>query len=133
MSTRLDYVNSGDISGLFREELGWNRPDITTPIDIDVDGTTYRARQVAGYKGVRVWKVDTVPDSRTQRFIDAELRRQSDERLIVFADGHTQEWRWPQVTQHAGLRTAPPGHAHSCGRRPQRGSRPAPRHDRDRP
>ena len=102
MTTRLDYVNRGDISGLFREELGWNRPDITTPMNIEVDGTVHRARQVAGYKGVRVWQVDTVPDSRTQRFIDAELRRQSDERLIVFADGHTQEWRWPQVTNTQG-------------------------------
>jgi hypothetical protein len=102
VTARLDYVNRGDISGLFREELGWNRPDITTPVDIEVDGTTYRARQVAGYKGVRVWQLDAVPDSRTQRFIDAELRRQSDERLIVFADEHTQEWRWPQVTNTQG-------------------------------
>lgn len=104
MTTRLDYVNRGDISTLFREELGWNRPDITTPMDIEVDGTAYQARQVAGYKGVRVWKVETVPDSRTQRLIDAELRRHSDERLIVFADPHLQEWRWPQVgnTQGSG-------------------------------
>ncbi|MCT1605395.1 Eco57I restriction-modification methylase domain-containing protein [Dermacoccus nishinomiyaensis] len=102
MTRRLDYVNRGDISGLFREELGWNRPDITAPLEVNVDGAKYEARQVAGYKGVRVWQVNAVPDSRTQRFIDAELRRQSDERLIVFADGHTQEWRWPQVTNTQG-------------------------------
>lgn len=96
MSTRLDYVNRGDIAGLFREELGWNRPDITTPVNIDFDGTVYKARQVAGYKGVRVWQVNGVPDSRTQRFIDAELRRVSDERLVVFTDALMQKWRWPQ-------------------------------------
>lgn len=102
MTRRLNYVNRGDISGLFREELGWNRPDIATPLHVDVDGTKYEARQVAGYKGIRVWQVNAVPDSRTQRFIDAELRRQSDERLIVFADDYTQEWRWPQVTNTQG-------------------------------
>lgn len=104
MTTRLDYVNRSDVSGLFREELGWNRPDITTPLSIEVDGSTYQARQVAGYKGVRVWQVNALPDNRTQRLIDAELRRVSDERLIVFGDRHTQEWRWPQVgnTQGAG-------------------------------
>lgn len=104
MTTRLEYVNRGDISGLFREELGWSRPDITAPMDIEVNETTYSARQVAGYKGVRVWQIDTVPDARTQRLIDAELRRVSDERLIVFRDDLTQEWRWPQVgnTQGSG-------------------------------
>ena len=102
MTTRLDYVNRGDISALFREELGWNLPDITTPMSIEVDGTTYQARQVAGYNGVRVWKVDAVPDSRVQRLIDAEIRRHSDERLIVFADAHVQEWRWPQVRNTQG-------------------------------
>jgi hypothetical protein len=104
VTTRLDYVNRGEISALFREELGWNRPDITVPMRIEVDGTTYEARQVAGYKGVRVWQVPTVPDNRTQRLIDAELRRHSDERLIVFTDHHIQEWRWPQVgnTQGSG-------------------------------
>lgn len=102
MTRRLEYVNRGDISGLFREELGWNRPDIATPCNVDVDGTQYEARQVAGYKGIRVWQINAVPDRRTQRFIDAELRRQSDERLIVFADSRTQEWRWPQVTNTQG-------------------------------
>ncbi|MFY2791019.1 Eco57I restriction-modification methylase domain-containing protein [Rhodococcus sp. MALMAid1271] len=104
MTTRLDYVNRGDISALFREQLGWNRPDITAPVPIEVDETIYEARQVAGYKGVRVWQVGCVPDARTQRLIDAELRRVSDERLIVFRDNLAQEWRWPQVgnTQGSG-------------------------------
>ncbi len=87
---------------------------------------------MAGYKGVRVWKVDTVPGSRTQRLIDAELRRQSDERLIVFADGLSQEWRWPQVSNTQG--SGQPrlvSHTHVVGD-PQRGARPAPRDDRDR-
>lgn len=104
MTIRLDYVNRGDISALFREELGWNRPDITAPMNIEVDEDTYSARQIAGYKGVRVWQIDKVPDARTQRLIDAELRRLSDERLIVFRDNFAQEWRWPQVgnTQGSG-------------------------------
>ena len=102
MSTRLDYVNSGDIAALFREELGWNRPDISAPVSVEVNETIYLARQVAGYKGVRVWQVDCVPDARTQRLIDAELRRLSDERLIVFRDDYSQDWRWPQVGNSQG-------------------------------
>lgn len=101
---RIDYVNRGDIPALFHEELGWNRPDINTPLRFEVDGNSYEARQIAGYKGIRVWQVDCVPDARTQRLLDAELRQISDERLIIFRDTFTQEWRWPQVgnTQGSG-------------------------------
>ncbi len=49
-----------------------------------------------------MWKVDTVPDNRTQRLIDAELRRHSDERLFIFQTVPIKEWRWPQSSDTQG-------------------------------
>ncbi|MDT0213938.1 Eco57I restriction-modification methylase domain-containing protein [Rothia sp. ARF10] len=116
MSTRIDLVNQGNLTTLFLEELGWNRPDITQPITIEVDDHTWTARQVAGYKGVRVWTIDGLPDNRTQRLIDAALRRHAEERLVVFADATIQQWRWPSVTNTQGTGQARlVTHSHTIG------------------
>lgn len=94
-------VNEGRFRDLFIEELGWNkadRPNLTVSID---DGD-YTLTQVAGFKGVRVWYCPTIPTSRTQRLIDHEIKRISDERLLIFADLVHQQWRWPQASNPLG-------------------------------
>lgn len=94
-------VNEGKFSQLFREELGWNRPD-HPPISVHVDDGTFVLHQVAGFRGIRVWTCPAVPDGRTQRLIDHEVKKISDERLIIFANEKLQEWRWPQSSNPHG-------------------------------
>lgn len=103
MSRRIDLVNAGDFKTLFLEELLWDRPD-QQPISVEVEGVEYTLAQVAGFAGLRVWLSTIVPDRRTQRLIDKEVRKVSTERLVIFADRDVQEWRWLQSpdTQGAG-------------------------------
>lgn len=101
MSRRIDLVNKGDFETLFLEELLWDRPD-QAPLAIEVESATYRLRQVAGYAGLRVWLCSEVPDRRTQRLIDKELRKHSTERLLIFANTELQEWRWLQSPDPEG-------------------------------
>ena len=72
------------------------------PMSIEVDETTYQARQVAGYKGVRVWQVGP-----SRQPHPAPHRRRTPPRLRRAAhrlrDDHTQEWRWPR----SAIRRAP--------------------------
>lgn len=91
----MELINAGRFQELFREELGWSRPD-HPPINVEADGHKYVLTQLAGFKGVRVWGCPTVPPGRIQRRIDQEVRKVSDERLVIFADHDKQEWRWPQ-------------------------------------
>jgi len=101
VSRRIELVNRGDFETLFLEELLWDRPD-QEPLDIEVESTTYQLRQIAGYAGLRVWLCGEVPHRRTQRLIDKELRKQSTERLLIFADAELQEWRWLQSPDPEG-------------------------------
>ena len=101
-SRRMELVNAGDFQTLFLEELGWDRPDLAS-LRIAVDEQTYTLTQVAGYSGLRVWLCREVPDARTQRMIDHEVRRVSDARLLIFADHSRQEWRWLQSADADGV------------------------------
>lgn len=115
MSNRIDFVNRGDLRSLFTEELGWNRPD-HPPVTVEADGQNYRLTQVAGFKGIRVWECNAVPDSRAQRLIDHAIKKISDERLIVFSDHNLQEWRWPQAGNvHGGGQPRLVTHRHVVG------------------
>lgn len=58
-----------------------------------------------------------MPDRRTQRLIDHEIKRVSNERLLIFQDGSQQEWRWPQSSDTQG-KSQPRlvTHPHTVGR-----------------
>lgn len=101
-STRMQLVNSGDFQTLFLEELGWDKPDLA-PLRATVDEQTYTLQQVAGYSGLRVWLCNDLPDARTQRLIDQQVRKVSDARLLIFADHARQEWRWLQSADADGV------------------------------
>lgn len=101
-STRMKLVNAGDFQTLFLEELGWDKPDLA-PLRITVDEQTYTLQQVAGYSGLRVWLCNELPDARTQRLIDQQVRKVSEARLLIFADPTRQEWRWLQSADAEGV------------------------------
>ena len=101
-STRMALVNAGEFKKLFIEELGWDRPDVA-PLKVNVDDQTYTLEQVAGFSGLRVWLCHVVPDARTQRLIDQRVRRESEARLLIFANESKQEWRWLQTADAEGV------------------------------
>ncbi|MFC5931722.1 hypothetical protein D6T64_04630 [Cryobacterium melibiosiphilum] len=98
----MDLVNAGDFRTLFLEKLFWNRPDLR-PISVVVDDQDFTLTQIANYKGLRVWLCPVIPDRRTQRLIDREVRKISNERLLIFADDTVQEWRWLQSPDPQGV------------------------------
>lgn len=114
-SDLLKYIDAGDFRHLFVEELGWSNPDrrpLTVTLD---DGSDHTLNQVAGYKGLRVWLCEGLPDRRTQRKIDAVVGLDNHERLIVFANGSKQEWRWPRRARTSGANTSLMVHPHIVG------------------
>ncbi|MHA7143819.1 Eco57I restriction-modification methylase domain-containing protein [Arthrobacter sp. TmT3-37] len=100
-SRRIDLVNAGDFRTLFIEELLWNQPDLQ-PLKIEVERNHYTLSQVAGFSGLRVWLCAELPDRRTQRLIDKEVRKASSERLLIFAGNHRQDWSWLQSPDAEG-------------------------------
>lgn len=94
----LDLVDTRDFRTLFIDELGWENPD-RPALTFEVDGTDYQLTQVAGYKGLRIWHCPVLPPRPVQRQIDVLVGKDNLERLVVFTDGHRQEWRWPRRAQ----------------------------------
>ena len=97
----LPLVHEARFRELFIEELGWSKPDHPALI-VTVDGDSYTLKQVAGFKGVRVWACPSVPNRRAQRLIDHAVMKVSSERLVIFHDAVHQEWRWPQSSDTQG-------------------------------
>jgi hypothetical protein len=97
-SRLLDLVDTRDFRTLFIDELGWDNPD-RPALTFDVDGTDYSLTQVAGYKGLRIWHCPVLPPRPVQRQIDVLVGKDNLERLVIFADEHRQEWRWPRRAQ----------------------------------
>lgn len=110
----LDLVDSGEFRRLFVEELGWNNPD-QPPVTVDTESRAVPLTQVAGYKGLRIWLCTEIPDRKTQRMIDDHLGRSNHERLVIFTDGTTQEWRWPRRAQMSGANAKLLLHRHTVG------------------
>lgn len=113
-----DYVDAGDFTGLFVEELGWNRPSRNPrTATVAVDDDSYTLTEAASYKGVVIWVCLTVPPKPAQRAIDRGLTGESAERVVIFHDDRLQVWRWPQARDAAGA-GAPRlvAHEHAVGR-----------------
>lgn len=118
MASFLSYVNSGSFEDLF-EELGWGYvPRGVSPITVEVeDGRPFTARPVADQAGLRVWVVeaDELPTPTEQRIIDAEVRKASQLRLLIFTDGVHQSWRWPRRGATAATNTKLLHHRYTVG------------------
>ena len=97
------YVDKAAFTELFVEGLGWNRPKgALQTIDFQAEDAPLSITKAASYKGITVWTCPIVPNGRIQRLIDQEIRRESDERLLIFFNAVRQEWRWPQSRDVAG-------------------------------
>lgn len=99
MTNFLNYVDQGRFEELF-EELGWGYvPRGVSPITVEVEtGRPFTAMPVADQSGLRVWVVESkeLPTPTEQRIIDAEVKKVSQLRLLIFTDGTRQSWRWPR-------------------------------------
>ena len=115
--TMLRRIDTGDFRGLFIEELGWSNAR-GAALRVAVDDETYEVSPVAEYRGIRVWSCPSVPDRRTQRLIDAAVRKEGTERLVIFSDDTHQEWRWPMLGDLQGRGQGRlVAHQHYVGRR----------------
>ncbi|KJL24881.1 hypothetical protein RL72_01604 [Microbacterium azadirachtae] len=97
----LDLVDRRQFRDLFVDHLGWSNPD-QADLTVEVDDGTHSLRQVAGFKGLRVWFHDGIPARTIQRQIDQVVGAKNLERLVIFADEHSQAWRWPRRAQMGG-------------------------------
>lgn len=110
----LKLVDTEDFRTLFIEELGWlnpDRPDLT----VTVNGAKHALKQVAGYKGLRIWHHADLPARTVQRAIDVEVGRESTERLIIFTGPKRQHWRWPRRAQLGSANAKLVVHEHLVG------------------
>ncbi|KXP08828.1 class I SAM-dependent DNA methyltransferase [Tsukamurella pseudospumae] len=112
----LDLVDACDFRTLFIDELGWDNPD-RPPLTFDVDGVDYTLNQVAGYKGLRIWRCTTLPPRPVQRQLDVLVGKDNLERLVIFTDEQRQEWRWPRRAQLGSMNAKLVVHQHLVGDR----------------
>lgn len=110
----LALADGGQFRDLFVDYLGWSNPDQPT-LSVDIEGLTYVLEQVAGYKGLRVWHCEVLPQRKIQRLIDQAVGAQNHERLIIFSDERTQAWRWPRRAQMGGANAKLVLHHHYVG------------------
>lgn len=113
-----DYVDKGDFTGLFVEELGWERPlRGGRKVKVLVDSGTLELTEAAGFRGVSIWVCPSIPSGQEQRAVDKALRKESAERVVIFHDKTHQIWRWPQARDAAGAGSARlVSHEHRVGR-----------------
>lgn len=114
--TIIGLVDAGDFSTLFIEQLGWSSPAITKPVSVSVEEASYTAVQAAQYGGMGVWVCRSLPKLKHQREVDKAIARLNTERLVIFADQDSQQWRWPRYSGHRSA--ANPrlvSHSHAVG------------------
>jgi hypothetical protein len=113
-SELIGLVDARDFRTLFIDELGWGNPD-QPDLTVEAGTTPFTLRQVAGYKGLRIWHCACLPPRKTQRVLDALVGRDNAERLLIFTDDGRQEWRWPRKAQLGGTNAKLLVHQHVAG------------------
>ncbi len=89
---------------VFRELLGWSLENPKV-VPFEVDGETYCPRVVADLKGYRVFLFESsnLPSPKLQARLDSALSEQAAEKITIFSDGATLQWRWPHQTSSGGV------------------------------
>jgi len=89
---------------VFLEHLGWSSGS-GQALPIEVHGDTFAPTVLAEVKGYRVFLIETstLPTPRVQTIVDSELGAQAPERITIFSDGVTHQWRWPHQTPSGGV------------------------------
>lgn len=109
-------LDEGDIKALFLEGLQWNRSK-RKAITVSVEGADIVLDPVAEYRGIVVWVAAELPTGRVQRLVDAQVAKESRERLVIFMDQERQHWRWPMASDAGGKGTVRlVTHEHIVGR-----------------
>jgi hypothetical protein len=92
------FVKAFDYAGLF-DELGWDR--CRERVEVTVGHTKYTLTGIAQKRGVPVFVCgvptgQALPDHKTRRAIEQQLRRVAHEHVIVFTDARPtmQIWQW---------------------------------------
>ena len=106
----IQLVDVDNFEQLFRK-LGWSKPD--APREFEAHGA--KLDKVATYRGMAVWACYELPTRPEQRLIDAELAKVSAERLVIFTDGGSQDWRWPRHAKLGSVNAKLMAHRHEIG------------------
>lgn len=106
----MQLVDVDNFDQLFRK-LGWSKPD--APREFEAHGAYLD--KVATYRGMAVWVCYQLPTRPEQRLIDAELAKVSAERLVIFTDGGSQDWRWPRHAKLGSVNAKLMAHRHEIG------------------
>ena len=92
----LPKVDLGDFQEVFIEDLNWLAPDVKHTVSVtNDDGRQISARNVASYKGLRVWVCDERPGSALEAELDRLISKTTTDRLVIFDGDQEQVWRWP--------------------------------------
>lgn len=106
----MQLVDVDNFDQLFRK-LGWSKPD--APREFEAHGA--QLDKVATYRGMAVWVCYQLPTRPEQRLIDAQLAKVSAERLVIFTDGGSQDWRWPRHAKLGSVNAKLMAHRHEIG------------------
>ena len=92
----LPKVDRGEFQEVFIEDLNWLAPDVKQSVCVtDAEGRVISARNVASYKGLRVWVCDERPGSALEAELDRLIAKTTTDRLVIFDGEKEQVWRWP--------------------------------------
>ena len=114
-----DRLKHFDFRNLFVEELGWNICD-NRPVDILVDGQSFRLAPFAEKGGMVVYLGESPADGKTppsniRRVIETRITKLTHEHMIVFVDSERPRsvWQWGRRWQ--GKRTVVRDHRYFKG------------------
>jgi hypothetical protein len=94
------YLRDFDFEPLFTEELGWDRH--AAALELSINGQQYPLREFAEKRGVHVFECRaetpaSMPDFKTQRKIETQLRRAAREHLVIYTDATRTKQVWKPV------------------------------------
>lgn len=112
----LNRLKNADLTGLFIQELGWDR--FKSSHIVAVDGTDYTLNGIAEKRGVAVFHCpadDTMPPYALRRKIEREAAKIALEHIIIFSSRKSggQVWQW--VKREPGKPAACREHAYHDG------------------
>ncbi len=94
------YLKKFDFEPLFIEELGWDR--YAASVEVTTNDEHYQLRGLAEKRGVQVFECQAaatgeMPDFKTQRKIETQLRRSAREHLVIYTDAAKTKQVWKPV------------------------------------
>ena len=115
MTNLVQLAENKQFTELFIHRLGWEHPQGTQTVKHETPNGTLTVRQVASFHGLAVWVCHQVPSRSDQTTISNLLAKTSAERLLIFADNHNQDWRWPRHTKLGSVNAKLMAHRHVNG------------------